>query len=571
MAGIVRPYLRRSNQVSLARINKRVKKLREELGEQPMLDLKLQFNFRPYPDFVQKMDDRGRFTWSFKQLEDGGYRIRTPNRKIIFIGKDPVWDFQPDEQYQSTLLWAYSLRYLQYIAADKNDFSFINSVVPKFRDFLLSPRGREIFDGLTSRDHLAAEVIGALTYLGSSPQFKAVDAAEEILNTLISWALNGNIQPNNHGMMLCGSIMQASRHIDEPGARDLLIRHTEQRLTALLSSVIDETGFCVENSPSYHAFYIRYLDDLQLDLSDPQVNSSPEFLSSLRRVVSAMRESLEQIALPNGQLPPLGDGNLQPGNIDKLVSGELYSQASGFYCVKDENVYFSVKSGAASGTHKHMDDTSIFLWARGESLLLDAGLLNYDNQDAVANSIKSQVGHSGAFYRRFDDLMPSVAYRTARDSKWRVSAQLLRLNDDGVAATTLKAVAEIDEQFGVSRTVTVHSLEQYRIADSFTNVNESRVIRFNIPSEYEVDRKPGIGTIEVRALRSTMTIELRDLDTGELLTEGISIFEGANTDEGIKGWRAVSFNKSVACKCLEIDVPVGSRGVETVLRLQASD
>ncbi|OKL48487.1 hypothetical protein BSR28_01985 [Boudabousia liubingyangii] len=494
--------------------------------------------------------------WTFN-FTDSKWIIQTPNKVSFEVPKNFEWTILPSEQYQSTLMWIYSLNWLQaYLQQSSNpDSERVFSIIRSFRDFVSSPLGEERLGTLTSRDHMTAELIRSLCYLLIKIEDSDLDQVLlELLTKFLNWSLNPeNIANNNHGMMLSNAILH-SCHLLVFSQNKEVFEYALMHLKTIVSNAFDSSGLCVENTPSYHAFYIRYIEALLKEAEFITKNGS-EYIHFLEEILSKAKISLAKTVLPNGLLPPLGDGHLSSVNRDLglLNDGDFFSQESGFYCNRTGNLYFSFKCGQSSITHKHSDDNSIFLFYKDKPIILDCGFYNYDWQDPVTQCVKSQRGHSGPYWRKFDPLYPATLYKQGAE---RVKTQIVISRDK--ESTCLSGISTIDDQYKTIRTIDISSPSKFRINDKFVGPdNEEAVVRFLINPDFSIN----IQGTSIYCENTDVTLEFNfDFSPKINLTKG-------NYDPSESGWYANDFGIYSPCWCIEIAPSAQSNSLNTSISL----
>ncbi|MDO4821168.1 MAG: heparinase II/III family protein [Rothia sp. (in: high G+C Gram-positive bacteria)] len=439
-------------------------------------------------EYLSKRENDYNPTWFIQKVADTEYLSITPNKINLKLTSGDDYTYKPESQYQSTMLWYHSLAWLKVISKQYGDFEFINNIILDYHKFMFSSSYEEIMATLTSRDHLVAEQIRSITYLLATGKVVHIKQCNEMLLNLTRWAqIEENVKNNNHGMMLVASLLHVPIFIDFEGKEDELESYAIEKLKYIISGAFDSTGLCKENSPIYHRFYITYLKRLVAEFSVLPLNNK-DFPLFLEEVLEKAESALQKTTLPDGSLPPFGDGNTTPKEYPPTRERSVfYSEESGFYCVKtasEKKKYFSVKSGYSSITHKHSDDTSIFYWYDGQPIITDAGFFNYDWTDSRTVVVKSQRGHSGAFYRKFDSLYPATLYPAKTPT--RVKSGLNYRVDGNM--NILEARSEIDNKYSIKREIKFSHLGNFLVNDTFTSpsISDEKVVRYLINGDLDV-------------------------------------------------------------------------------------
>lgn len=454
-----------------------------------------------YLDYIKLRDADITPSWTIELLDINRYNAITPNKFLIILSDDvnTTFDINETPQYQSTMLWYHSLAWLRVIYKEHEDYNFVNQFIDAYHIFINSQISEDIFNTLTSRDHLVAEQVKNLTYLLAQDDTKFTNKENilEILSKLVEWAiLPNNIVNNNHGMMLASALLHIPLFVKMTSSKEAnIINLASNRLTEIVEGAFDSYGLCNENTPAYQNFYIKFLRQqiAELKFITDYDSRYSVVIDQLSAILKIAEHTLSLIALPNGELPPFGDSNISSQKIVKqLEFAEFYSLESGFYSIKHRKLrsrYFSMKCGYSSSTHKHSDDTSIFYWYDGMPVITDAGFLNYDWKDSSNVLVKSQRGHSGAFYYKYDDLYPITLYRDGSD-KSRVSSKMsVEKLDDSL--TLIKGEVCIDNRYNIERTIKFSHLNNILISDHFSTNDHSEIlekcVRFLVPYEHKIE------------------------------------------------------------------------------------
>lgn len=520
----------------------------------------------PPPELVTIFAGRSDNSWTVENVDKGSYLVTSPGGIPLKISSEIDWNQIPEEQYQTTLLWLYSLRYLPMILDEFGDIETAHKIAVSFSSWLLSKQGILRFQHLSSKDHLIAELIISLLQLSSCQQIYSEELVKKLFILAVTWSTDTrNVAPNNHGLMVASSVLLSSPIFQERNTRDELQRYAEEELLDVLGEIFDETGLCLENSPSYHFFYIRHLRRLANDLLNLHQPSLYPLIDQIGSIADRAEGVLDHIVLPDGRMPPLGDGNLHTYKAASEIeqsNSDYFSSAGGLFVRRSPRSYFSLKAGMGSVTHKHLDDTSIYFWFDGIPIFTDSGLYNYDSSDQKTITTKGQRGHSGAFYTKFDNLYPGQAYQSV-DLLFSGTLTIQSVHGN---QTHLKANSTIDDQLAITRSVLLIDQTNFILTDSFTTTSESRVVRFLIPQENFVTIRERATIIE----NAKCNVEIQStIPSGKSITPCFypAKLEKPEQNENAQAFQARAFGKLEPCHLLEFEVPLGVDVLTTTVRL----
>ncbi|WP_408931049.1 heparinase II/III family protein [Corynebacterium sp. YSMAA1_1_D6] len=463
------------------------------------------------------------------QKKDEMYVVKNSINATHPVEQDPEgWnDLIRTTGNKSEMLWVLSLNYLVDIA--KIDPSYAETALLSFYDvFTVSRHELAVFLG-TSWDHCCAMRLKALVAL-SSAQSPLRQSARKLLEDEIQgedyWAL---IVRNNHGLMLLESLIAAQ--IASNTSDKHFFHRAALRLEEILSYVFGEDGFCNENSTFYHHLYIRILGGM-IEKFD-KVESCREVVLTANRYFDLATESIRKICLHDGSLPPLGDSNPISTKYDSVL-GTAWSQRTGLWVYKSEELYLSYKCGFESDVHKHADDTSLSLRFRGEDLILDSGTCNYDYSDPRVFSLRTQAGHSGLYFRKFDAVHPAKLYGDAGMVISGLVSPLPRAVRGGYLASG---------NYVAHRAVKLLSNEHFRVEDWWSSISAERPVhRFIVPTDVRIEYSPK----EIVLLGEKAQLRIR---TSERVRCEINVGEQSGT---YRGWISRLANEVEPAQCLEV-------------------
>jgi len=223
-------------------------------------------------------------------------------------------------------------------------------------------------------------------------------------------------------------------------------------------------GVHVENSPSYHHGMIT---NIHGSLSKVLKISPHQAIQRHRSDLAKSIPYLAWIIRPDGKVPPLGDSEEKQVSttLGRKISGdEVFSSHEGMrvfgegYAIwksTSKQYHLTLKSCHHGRFHRHDDDCSLTLWVRGENLLMDSGLLNYEEKDLDRIHVRSAKGHSG-FEIQGKKTNRNLFHKTARRSR------VFKIDD-----STSKAVLGMYGDLKASRIVKVFE-QTVSIKDQFS-------------------------------------------------------------------------------------------------------
>ena len=345
---------------------------------------------------------------------DGGWWVRLPNGQSVELGvgaSGPPWtgDLEPDPT--STRLWLNSLRFLPSLIDRAGPQAGV-AVLSSFMAFLTNAAQRPESVASGSLDHQIALRLRTACDIVSMEHTALDDghhwvSLRSLACEMVRLDLNiverlGLLRPNNHGIMLGIGIIHAS-DLFRWTSRDAWLNHTVQFLEQSFRSIFGEVGVANENTPIYQSLYVGLLRQLVDYVEWTRSGDADTWAELLEPVELAYRKML----LPDGSCPPLGDGCRGGQSVYQPVAGLLAAPADGLFVWSNADIYLAAIAGQRGVFHKQMDDTSFYLNVAGHDLICDGGLGSYAKGDAIAQSVRSQRGHSGLFFEEFDGVDPT--------------------------------------------------------------------------------------------------------------------------------------------------------------------
>ena len=223
----------------------------------------------------------------------------------------------------------------------------------------------------------------------------------------IGYLLSSPLEDNalsNHAFDQAVSLFLIANHFSDEDLSSYWMELSQRRLERELKYSFTGDGVHVENSPSYHHGMITNIHgSLGKILSVTPNPTIQEYYESLSKTVPF----LSWIIRPDGKVPPIGDSeeklvstqlakSLNPEGFPKTFDGmKVFGNGYGIWKSNQENYHMTLKSCLHGRFHRHDDDCSITLWANGKNLIVDSGLLYYQEKDVDRIHVRSATGHSG--------------------------------------------------------------------------------------------------------------------------------------------------------------------------------
>lgn len=427
----------------------------------------------------------------------------------------------------SELLWAVSLNYMVDLHKYRPDYAF--QALQTFYDAFWGSRDEIAATLGSSWDHCSSLRLKSLTALTGAGDLRIENLAHRCLTEELGkedyWQM---ITPNNHGLMLLDSLIGVN--LVETLSSGALDRAAVE-LQRILASVFDGDGFCNENSPAYQHLYVRLTKGLITKYRD---RAGCESIVEVAQIYLAMMtETMSQMVKQNGEIPPLGDSNPSKSNYQS-VDGTFFSERVGLWIYKHADLYLSFICGFESLTHKHADDTSVTLRYRGEDLITDAGTASYNYRDPRILGLRTQKGHSGIYFTRFDDYHPAKLYGKGIEARSAMVA---------ATETTVRGGYMISGHYVAHRHVMVQSSTRIQVEDHTSSLTKAQTVtRFIIPPEIEILLESQGFWLFGAKVAAHVSFSERVKST---------IFHGQQ-EPPHKGWISLRANETTPARCVEV-------------------
>lgn len=348
--------------------------------------------------------------------------------KIIRINTKELWNNDPFNN-RIWMFWTNCLIMCEYLI-DGYVKSKDERYIKKALEFILSwfeSNNKEILSEMTWHDHSTA--LRTIIICRFFEHWKKEHWNDEIafkLKKIIEIHceklsdVNFYMKKHNHGLDQDIALYIACQVFSNMKKVKGWKKLVKNRLWIQVDDLFAYDGSYLEHSLSYSYFLSKRLMNF--------MNFIKKFgeydFEKLKNILNKQLRFLTYMCQPNGELPPIGDGEFIPliaedfhlinnlyveefkyvstrGNAGKKPDKLEYIFPKGGYAVfrnqweYDENtVQIMFNSSFHSRVHKHHDDLSINLFAYGQPILIDAGKYNYNYDDENRKFVESRIAHN---------------------------------------------------------------------------------------------------------------------------------------------------------------------------------
>ena len=348
--------------------------------------------------------------------------------EIVKIKEDGLWNMDPFKN-RSWRFWVNCLIMCEYLL-DGYEESSDDRYLKKALDIIFnwyedSALSRNITD-MTWHDHSTAlrtlilsrvfEVIGNLKSYEHN-----IQKLEEIIEQHCCKLIDDDfyMKKHNHGLDQDIALYIACSLVNTMKNADQWKRKAKKRFWIQIDNLFAYDGSYLEHSLSY-----SYSCTTRLIMFMNFMKCCGDYdYKKIENTINQQMRFLTYMCQPNGDLPPIGDGEFMSLSYEDFKMNNNYIEQVKFletkgkegnepneidaifpmgeYCVlrntweySHETVQLIFNSSFHSRVHKHHDDLSINLFAHGQPILIDAGKFNYNYDDVERKYVVSRVAHN---------------------------------------------------------------------------------------------------------------------------------------------------------------------------------
>lgn len=468
--------------------------------------------------------------------QPNGFDVRLASGDQVHVPYEPDWDAIELPLGVTARLYLYTARFLPLLLEVEHT-ERTEDLVSGYFAWIRRKSSEGLQKGFDSWDHATAwrlEVAWRLYAITGQRTRREILAS---IHDDLAWATQPeNIKLNNHGAFLVSALLFCAPHL-EPSAAAFaqpLKDAVSDRLPRILELVYgtDVDGWCAENSPMYDRVWINLLRAM-MRAFEPELRDIG-LADRLETIVERAHTVSRALILPNARYVPRGDSPRQRTSLTPLP-GTHWNERVGVWVHQRDGLYVMATSGHAAVTHKHVDETQVYLHWDETDFFLDGGFHSYDYSDPRVVALRSNYGHSVLDVDPAPLLPPWKAYRKGQT---RISGRIFDPTERSV-----QLHKRVDEHHLI-RSLLV--LDDPRMLVFHDRVSSSQsvgmVARFLLANNASVERTAGGLTISRLGRRLDVTFQ-DPID---------ATITAAETRSPHRGWYSTAANELVAGSCLEL-------------------
>ena len=459
------------------------------------------------------------------------------------------WDFDRPSAKNSYHLWMHSLNTVSYLCnahETTGNKKYLERALAVLQDWIAySQHGKNAF---LWYDHTVANRTVTLIYLyqlcvrqNVLPEPQKRQIIQLLHEHAVYLADPKNYSQNNHGVMMDKSLLLCALFLrgSYPGETQAWFNLAMKRITNAFTRDFTPGMVHVENSPAYHLYVTEHFRQMVALMQFFKVEPP----SGIAEKVQLAEDYARYVTKPDGYMPMVGDtGLVQSPHPASLASKAFVEAGVMVMCNRAkqpaESTWLMFKSGYFTHIHKHADDLSFVLYAGSKDVLVDGGVLNYDNRDPYSLSLRGALAHNTIVVDETTYKIRARAIDDSAASRWKMFAEAGLINTK-VAAEYDMARGYNDAYPGVALERSIVFLKPeiiviYDIARSDARHRYSQIFR--------AGREMRISSLSNDGLQLTDAEDRLDVGMVQLLSDAAEVQMHYADREAILGYGTRSFN-----------------------------
>ncbi|AKK02037.1 heparinase II/III domain-containing protein [Corynebacterium epidermidicanis] len=493
-------------------------------------------------------------------VEDGKTILSLPTGEKLEFTDIPCWQDFENQIGKTGQLYLHGGQFIPRLASliSRKDAA---QVLDSYFSWISSPEKGKQNRLNPSWDHATAMRIESILYLSSiHPEYISEVVSQTLVHDIEWSCLPESIKLNNHGLFLIRALLFGIAHAtsDESVLGQIknheLVRKCESTISTMLPAIIQqvygEDGWCGENSPLYDRVWINLLSSIREKFTDQLVHLS--LLEQIDRTIELADKTSRFQLLPSSHYVPRGDSSRLPTGLSPIF-GTHFNERVGIWVYSNPEFYLLATAGHSSITHKHVDDTQIYLSYKGVDFFIDGGTHSYNYSDGRVKALRSNFAHSVLDFESPESQFPWDVYRS---SNRIINARIVKATE-----TYLKMEKKVRD-IVLTRTIKVDDKNVFAVTDEWdTPSGEAIKSRFLLPNNctpYATDREIVLHRLG-KSLRLTFS---------ENIT--VSVYSG-ETKSPFRGWYSTKPGELIAGNCLEVSPAKPSKSGKLTYRVECID
>lgn len=255
----------------------------------------------------------------------GGWKISLPNSATFDLARSAPaieWDRRFSREHVTSSHWLRSLVYLPELAG-ANGEAAVATLLRDYQTYFVANAPSSSYRATNSIDHTVALNLATLTRLRSFAHQESSGVIQAVVDDLVESGFIKQLEDflrleevfsyMNHGMLSMISLLSSRLFFPELENDRGDIEEDALLLMKLIRKGFDASGVSVENTPAYQQLWLHLIKQAIYLLQ--QLASPGDTADEVYSFAGLIEDTYRKLLLPNGYIPPLGDGVSAPNLI----------------------------------------------------------------------------------------------------------------------------------------------------------------------------------------------------------------------------------------------------------------